>query len=74
MLGDERLAGDEDAPADAPPRLHPQAHQGLARTGDGDDDGRLAARLHRRDERQVAAGQLAGAVRDALEHHRVVEP
>ena len=31
-------------------------------------------RLHRRDEREVAAGQLAGAVGDALEHHRVVEP
>ena len=55
VLGDERLAGDEDAPADAPPRLHPQAHQGLAGAGDGDDDGRLAVRLHRRDERQVAA-------------------
>ena len=74
VVGDERLAGGEDAAADALPRFHAQAHHGRTGAGDGDDDGRLAAGLHRRDERQVAAGQLAGAVGDALEHHRVVEP
>jgi hypothetical protein len=62
------------APADALPRLHPQAHQACrAGAGHGGDDGRLAAGLQRRDERDIAAGQLAGAVDDALEHHRVVE-
>jgi hypothetical protein len=74
VLGDERLAGREHAAADTQPRLQPQAHPvGRAGAGNGGDDGCLAAGFQRRDERVVGAGQLAGAVGDALEHHRVVQ-
>jgi hypothetical protein len=74
VLGDERLAGAEDAPAGAQPRsIRRPIKPGVRAPETAAMTACLAAGLQRRDERDVAAGQLAGALGDALKHHRVVQ-